>query len=76
MLIQRKPLLEKLSYANCDNSNDPSHNTDILNYNSALTFPEINIERVDSPIAPTSGQYGRILPSIFNCSNTGYIYNL
>ena len=35
----------------------------------ALSFLEINIERLDSPGAPTAGQYGKILHS--RLSNTG-----
>ena len=49
---------------------DSSHNTDILNYNSSIDFPGRSIlEELILHIAPTAGQYGKILPG--RLSNTG-----
>ena len=46
-----------------------SHNTDILNYNSRIDLPGRSIlEELIVRIAPTAGQYGKILPS--RLSNT------
>ena len=43
---------------------DSSHNTDILNYNSSITFPGRSVLKVlILRIAPTAGQYGKILAS-------------
>ena len=47
-----------------------SHNTDILNCNSSIKLPGRSIlEELIPRIAPTTGQYGQILPS--RLSNTG-----
>ena len=49
---------------------DSSHNTDILNYKSSIELPGRSIlEELIFRIAPTAGQYGKILPSI--SINTG-----
>ena len=48
----------------------PSHNTDILNYNSIINLPgKSTLEELILRIAPPAGQYGKILYSIW--SNTG-----
>ena len=47
-----------------------SHSTDILNYNSSIDLPGRSIlEELILHIAPTAGQYGKLLPSRLN--NTG-----
>ena len=47
-----------------------SHNADILNYNSSIKLPGRSIlEELILHIAPTAGQYGKMLPS--RLSNTG-----
>ena len=49
---------------------DSSHNTDILNYKSSIELSGRSIlEELIIRIAPTAGQYGKIIPSIL--SNTG-----
>ena len=46
---------------------DSSHNTDILNYNSSIDLPGRSIlEELILRIAPTAGQYRKILPSRLN----------
>ena len=44
-----------------------SHNTDVLNYNSSIDLPGRSIlEELILCNAPTSGQYGKILPGRLN----------